>query len=98
MLGKADAHDPPGSTLSWGDFAMVSLIDQLSAQAAATPEHRLLELSVVIPTYEERPNIAPLLAALEAALQGLNWEVIFVDDHSPDHTADSVRELALVNP
>ena len=77
---------------------MVSASDQLSAQAAATPEHRLLELSVVIPTYKERPNIAPLLAALESSLQGLNWEVIFVDDHSPDHTADAVRELALVNP
>src|ERR1700685_3306585 len=77
---------------------MVSASDQLSAQAPATPEHRLLELSVVIPTFKERPNIAPLLAALEAALQGLNWEVIFVDDHSPDHTADTVRELALTNP
>jgi dolichol-phosphate mannosyltransferase len=77
---------------------MASASDQLSAQAAATSEHRLLELSVVIPTYKERPNIAPLLAALESSLQGLNWEVIFVDDHSPDHTADAVRELALVNP
>ena len=77
---------------------MVSASDQSTAQVAATSEHRLLELSVVIPTYKERPNIAPLLAALEAGLQGLNWEVIFVDDHSPDHTADAVRELALVNP
>jgi dolichol-phosphate mannosyltransferase len=77
---------------------MVSASDQSTAQVAATSEHRLLELSVVIPTYKERANIAPLLAALEAGLQGLNWEVIFVDDHSPDHTADAVRELALVNP
>jgi len=77
---------------------MASASDQLSAHVAATSEHRFLELSVVIPTYKERPNIAPLLAALESSLQGLNWEVIFVDDHSPDHTADAVRELALVNP
>jgi dolichol-phosphate mannosyltransferase len=77
---------------------MVSASDQLTAQVAAPSEHRLLELSVVIPTYKERANIAPLLTALEAGLQGLNWEVIFVDDHSPDHTADAVRELALVNP
>ncbi len=77
---------------------MVSASDQSTAQVAASSEHRLLELSVVIPTYKERANIAPLLAALEAGLQGLNWEVIFVDDHSPDHTADAVRELALVNP
>src|ERR1700691_2160131 len=77
---------------------MVSGIKDLSAQAEAATKHPLLELSVVIPTYKERQNIAPLLAALEAALQGLNWEVIFVDDHSPDHTADAIRELALTNP
>src|SRR3984885_252815 len=76
---------------------MVSVIKDSSAQAGATPKHPLLELSVVIPTYKERQNIAPLVAALEAALQGVNWEVIFVDDHSPDHTADAIRELALTN-
>jgi dolichol-phosphate mannosyltransferase len=68
----------------------------LSAQAAA--KHPFLELSVVIPTYKERQNVAPLVASLEAALQGINWEVIFVDDHSPDHTADTIRELAMTNP
>src|ERR1700722_8180909 len=76
---------------------MVTASDQSIPQVAATSERRLLELSVVIPTYKERANIAPLLTALKAGLQGLNWEVIFVDDHSPDHTADAVRELALVN-
>ena len=77
---------------------MVSVIRDSSAQAEVTTKHTLLELSVVIPTYKERQNIAPLVDALEAALQGINWEVIFVDDHSPDHTADAIRELALTNP
>jgi dolichol-phosphate mannosyltransferase len=77
---------------------MAFVIDDPAAQAAATSENRFLELSVVIPTYKERQNVAPLLAALEVALQGINWEVIFVDDHSPDHTADAIRALALVNP
>src|ERR1700677_1003632 len=77
---------------------MVSGIKDLSAQAEAATKHPLLELSVVIPTYKERQNVAPLVASLEAALQGLTWEVIFVDDHSPDHTADAIRELALTNP
>ena len=77
---------------------MVLLLEHLSAQEAATTKHRFLELSVVIPTYKERQNIAPLLAALQTSLQGINWEVIFVDDHSPDHTADEVRTLALSNP
>jgi dolichol-phosphate mannosyltransferase len=77
---------------------MVSVVRDSSAQAGATTEHSLLALSVVIPTYNERQNVGPLVAALEAALQGLNWEVIFVDDHSPDHTADAIRGLALTNP
>ena len=77
---------------------MALLLDHLSAQDAVATQNPLLELSVVIPTYKERQNIAPLLAALQTSLQGINWEVIFVDDHSPDHTADEVRALALSNP
>jgi dolichol-phosphate mannosyltransferase len=77
---------------------MASVTEHLSAQTAATIQRRPLELSVVIPTYKERQNVAPLLAALEATLQGINWEVIFVDDHSPDHTADAIRARALFHP
>jgi dolichol-phosphate mannosyltransferase len=76
---------------------MVSVIKDSSSLELAS-KYPLLELSVVIPTYKERQNVAPLVASLEAALQGINWEVIFVDDHSPDHTADAIRELALTNP
>ncbi len=77
---------------------MVSAINNLSAEAGANFKRPLLELSVVIPTYKERQNVAPLVLSLERALQGVNWEVIFVDDHSPDHTADVIRDLALTNP
>ncbi|WP_448663549.1 glycosyltransferase family 2 protein [Sphingomonas sp. CJ20] len=54
----------------------------------------LLELAVVIPTFNERANVATLVAKLDAALAGRSWEAIFVDDDSPDGTADAVRELA----
>jgi dolichol-phosphate mannosyltransferase len=57
-----------------------------------TPD--LLELAVVIPTFNERGNVATLIAKLDAALAGRNWEAIFVDDDSPDGTAQAVRELA----
>jgi dolichol-phosphate mannosyltransferase len=50
-------------------------------------------LSVVVPTFNERDNVAELVRRLEAALVGRSWEVIFVDDDSPDGTADLVREL-----
>jgi dolichol-phosphate mannosyltransferase len=77
---------------------MALLLDHLSAQDAVTTKQSFLELSVVIPTYKECQNIGPLVAALETSLRGIQWEVIFVDDHSPDHTADEVRALALSNP
>ena len=53
------------------------------------------ELSVVIPTYNERGNIPDVLAALEKVLAGIAWEVLFVDDDSPDGTADLIRQFAL---
>jgi dolichol-phosphate mannosyltransferase len=51
------------------------------------------ELSVIIPTLNERENVRHLLARLESALAGIHWEAIFVDDDSPDGTADLVRGL-----
>lgn len=56
-----------------------------------------LQLSVVVPTFNERGNVATLVQRLDAALVGISWEVIFVDDNSPDGTADAVRELARAN-
>jgi dolichol-phosphate mannosyltransferase len=54
----------------------------------------MMELSVVVPTYNERANVGVLVHRLEAALAGLQWEVVFVDDDSPDGTAEEVRALA----
>ncbi len=51
------------------------------------------ELSVVVPCFNERANVAPLVARLAATLAGLRWEVIFVDDDSPDGTEAAVREI-----
>ena len=54
-------------------------------------------LSVVVPTYEERDNIEPLVDLLESALAGIDWEVIFVDDDSKDGTAAEVARVAAGN-
>jgi dolichol-phosphate mannosyltransferase len=54
----------------------------------------LPDLSVVVPTFNERDNVAKLYRKLEAALKGIVWEVIFVDDNSPDKTWEVVRDLA----
>ncbi len=58
----------------------------------------MLQLAVILPTYNERNNIAPMVARLEAALAGIAWEAIFVDDNSPDGTADVAREIARNDP
>ncbi len=59
---------------------------------------RPLELAIVLPTLNERANLAPLVARLDAALAGIAWEAIFVDDNSADGTSDEARALSLGNP
>lgn len=56
------------------------------------------ELTVVVPVYNERANIAPLVSRLSAALSGIAYEVVFVDDFSPDGTAEAVRTAAVDDP
>ncbi|MFO1068765.1 MAG: glycosyltransferase family 2 protein [Geminicoccaceae bacterium] len=58
----------------------------------------LPELAVIVPTFNERENVARLVERLDLALRGLRWEAIFVDDDSPDGTAARVRELAAADP
>jgi dolichol-phosphate mannosyltransferase len=55
-------------------------------------------LSVIVPCYNERPNVAPMIAKLDAALHGVDWEVVYVDDNSPDGTAAEVRRIARIDP
>jgi len=62
--------------------------DAPSAHARGAPE-----LTIVIPTYNERRNVAQIIARLRSLLVGCNWEVIFADDDSPDGTAALVRTI-----
>jgi dolichol-phosphate mannosyltransferase len=63
--------------------------DVAPGRLAAAPE-----LTVVIPTLNERDNVPLLVQQLSHVLAGISWEAIFVDDDSPDGTADVVRALA----
>jgi dolichol-phosphate mannosyltransferase len=56
-----------------------------------------IALTVVVPTFNERENVTVLLARLETTLAGVAWEAVFVDDHSPDGTADTLRAVARVD-
>jgi dolichol-phosphate mannosyltransferase len=51
-------------------------------------------LTIVIPTFNERGNIDPLLERLRRTLADIDWEVIFVDDDSNDGTTERLREIA----
>jgi len=52
------------------------------------------QLSVVVPTFNERDNVGPLIARLRRSLAGTSWQAIFVDDNSPDGTASAVKAMA----
>jgi dolichol-phosphate mannosyltransferase len=53
----------------------------------------MAELCIVIPTFNEADNVAPLVLALDRALAGVDWEAILVDDDSPDGTAARIEAL-----
>ncbi len=61
-----------------------------SIDAGVTPAP---ELSVIVPTYNEHDNAALMVELLKRTLVDVSWEVIFVDDSSPDGTAAAVRAL-----
>jgi dolichol-phosphate mannosyltransferase len=54
---------------------------------------RDIELSIIVPTFNERDNVRELIRRLGSCLTPVSWEVIFVDDDSPDGTADLVHEI-----
>jgi dolichol-phosphate mannosyltransferase len=54
-----------------------------------------LEVSIVVPTFNERLNVTELVARIERALRGISWELIFVDDDSPDGTSAEVKAIAV---
>jgi dolichol-phosphate mannosyltransferase len=55
------------------------------------------ELSVIVPTLNERSNVPLVVKCLTDTLEGLNWEVVFVDDDSADGTVEVARGLARVD-
>ena len=69
------------------DFATVG-------EAQERPVREGPELTVIVPTLNERDNIEPLVELLDGVLDTVSWEVIFVDDDSPDRTAERIREIS----
>jgi dolichol-phosphate mannosyltransferase len=57
-----------------------------------------MDVSLVLPTYNERENLAPLLARVATALQAYQHEIIVVDDDSPDRTWEEAERLREAYP
>lgn len=75
-------------------------LHQAGADAAPVPAATLAvpELTVILPTYNERANVPLIVTALRRALAGIAFEVVFVDDNSPDGTAAIAHEIAATDP
>jgi dolichol-phosphate mannosyltransferase len=69
-----------------------------NATSIVAPARAPIQLSVVVPTFNERDNVPAIVERLDRTLSEIGWEVIFVDDSSPDGTASAVRTLARTDP
>lgn len=57
-----------------------------------------VDVSIVVPTYCERENLPILVERLAKALKGIKYEIVVVDDNSPDGTAEVARRLSSKYP
>src|SRR2546423_15640334 len=55
-------------------------------------------ISVIVPTYNEAGSLPPLVDRLATAMAGQTWELVIVDDGSPDGTADVAARLPAAHP
>ncbi|WBO20971.1 glycosyltransferase [Sphingomonas abietis] len=60
----------------------------------SSPVPAALQLAVVVPTLNERENVARLLELLALALADIEWEAVFVDDGSSDGTPEYLTEVS----
>ncbi len=72
----------------------VNLAIAAARSAPVAAQRPAPELSVIVPTFNERDNVPILVERLSRGLSACDWEVIFVDDNSPDGTAAAVRAIA----
>jgi len=75
--------------LAKGEPNVKPAAETAASMAAAGPE-----LTIVVPTLNEEGNIELLVERLRSVLQGINWEVLFVDDDSRDRSRSVATSLA----
>lgn len=70
----------------------------MAVQQSIEHKAKAPELSIVVPVFNEAANIAQLVQLVEVAFEDDSWELIFVDDNSPDGTAERVKSIAAKDP
>src|SRR5258707_11805001 len=73
-------------------------VEGAAASVAPAAQYAAPELAIVIPTLNERDNVPIVVQRLNRVLAGIAWEAIFVDDDSPDGTAEVVRAISRQQP
>src|SRR6184192_1667470 len=69
-----------------------------SMATRTVPRLSALVISVIVPTYNEAGSLPPLVDRLDKAMAGHTWELVVVDDGSPDGTADVAARLSAKHP
>jgi glycosyltransferase involved in cell wall biosynthesis len=94
VLGLVDAAGAPVPRADWREFARAA-----PGTVFAQPEPaELIELTVIVPARNEEANLGECLRSLLAQSEdifalGRDWELIVVDDHSTDRTAEIARSF-----
>lgn len=57
-----------------------------------------MKLSIILPTYNEKDNVIPLIQSLQENLSNYEKEIIIIDDNSPDGTSELVKKYTQINP
>src|SRR5450432_2244137 len=90
-----EQHNPgPMPALVGSTHDSVSTVDPQPAPPALERLRPAPELSVVVPTFNERENMPRLVETLRIALPDIAWELIIVDDNSPDGTSEAAKSIA----
>lgn len=92
MLDFRDAASPEDVALGADASSQKALYSRREPGARAAAE-----LTIVVPTYRERDNIVELVRRLDATLRDISWEVIFVDDDSPDATSEAIKTIGAMD-
>jgi len=90
MRRAMEREDLSQSTINGGAPASPAALVRADKAGTVRPAP---ELTIVVPTFNEQANIPILFARLNRVLAGHDWEVIFVDDNSPDGSATTARSI-----